>query len=633
MSDTTNALSGSSGANSGLINALAHPTVVNPLAAYQGALQTANSMYEVRQKQAQQAAGEAFLNSIDPATGQPNQALLMQNLKSNPATAMYAQESAQRGQNLDTTTYNLHNARLDSVMSGAGQLIADNPNGIPGEALRAYITQQRQLNNLSDQEAQAALSQISGDPRANTALVLRGIGHGLAAKTALDAAKPPTGTADVGGRVVTTQTNPQLGTSNAPTLTVGPGVTTGPPVGGTVNTKLPVDDQGVIPLDANGNPTRPPKRWDDFAVPVQKVPGMPTGGQPVPAPGSPAQPGSNAPPPPPLGSTIRSPGAYPGKRSDIPSSLQVASADNSVVPSNLPPATPPSPAVAGDVAAIQGGMAGAQATPTTGTQTAQLGPYLRTAPPSGYTETLNNDIKARTDASMAAPDQRKNLQAGENAFEALRMAGNYTGAGTGTAAALYSWLQARAPQWAIPQGEMTDTAWRQVLAKNLLRFAQESGLRMNTDLGMSEALKGTANADTILPNANREILINDIGNARQRLAQTLLMPSPSGDGAVVSHFQNYTSDTDPRAFAWDLRSADERQAIEDEVAKDKSGKAEKRLNKGLEDAYRLGLIKLPQQRSEAAPASTGGPPAAPNPVVSAPTNALAMATPANALAA
>lgn len=65
MSDTTNALSGSSGANSGLINALAHPTVVNPLAAYQGALQTAKSDYEVQQLRANKAIGDILQQSTD----------------------------------------------------------------------------------------------------------------------------------------------------------------------------------------------------------------------------------------------------------------------------------------------------------------------------------------------------------------------------------------------------------------------------------------------------------------------------------------------------------------------------------------------------------------------------------------
>ena len=40
-------------------------------------LTTAGAMYDLRLKQAHEAAGQAFLNSIDPATGQPNQALLM----------------------------------------------------------------------------------------------------------------------------------------------------------------------------------------------------------------------------------------------------------------------------------------------------------------------------------------------------------------------------------------------------------------------------------------------------------------------------------------------------------------------------------------------------------------------------
>ncbi|HEY2615984.1 MAG TPA: hypothetical protein VGI78_01470 [Acetobacteraceae bacterium] len=181
---------------------------------------------------------------------------------------------------------------------------------------------------------------------------------------------------------------------------------------------------------------------------------------------------------------------------------------------------------------------------------------------------------------------------------------------------------------------MSETAWREVLAKNMLRFAQSSGMRMNTDLGLSEALQGTANADTLLPGANRHILIDDLGRARQRMAQTDTVPQPDVTGAVIDHVRNYTRDTDSRAFVYDLMSPAERKAIDDEIAKDKSGKVGKRFDKGLEDASRLGYIKPPG--APVTPGRQGSAQPVMPPAMTPPPNALAAANiagPANALAA
>ncbi len=646
MGDSINALNQQS-RQSSLLGILANPTVANPLAAISAGTQAASQVMDLREKRARQATGQAFLNAIDPKTGQFSADRLNQNLAADPNTAMNAQQSSQQGVTNATNAYSLHMTRLSASDNAMSALRAQYGNNPPQAAINAAIDQEVARGIFTQAEGATAKAQYGADPAANGQLILRNHIANLSAQAGLLATNPELGTQNIGGAIVGTAQQP-IAAPNAGVLTSAGGVTTGPPPGTVLET-------GQWVADGKGG-----RVWQAGRVPASSV--VSPGGAPFPASGTPAG-ASTAPPPPPTNSTVRSPGAYapPVANAPPPPSPGVSVGGKASAPGPQSQNAPPAGAVSSDVAVIQGGMQTAQnapssavpgavaaAGPAAGTQTAQnyppagtplspsvvqtpQGPFLPSGPPSGYNETLNNDIKTHTDASLGASDQRKNLQAGENAFEALRLAGNYTGSGTGTAAALYGWLQARAPQWAIPQGDMTDTAWRQVLAKNLLRFAQESGLRMNTDLGMNEALKGTANADAILPNANREILINDIGNTRQRLAQTLLMPSPTGDGSVVKHFQNYTSDTDPRAFAWDLRSGPERAAIEAEVAKDKSGKAEKRLNQGLEDANRLGLIKLPSTapRSQAAPAPG-------NPVAAAPANALLAASggaPANALAA
>jgi hypothetical protein len=241
------------------------------------------------------------------------------------------------------------------------------------------------------------------------------------------------------------------------------------------------------------------------------------------------------------------------------------------------------------------------------------------APPQGQPELLQNDIKLKQDASTAIAGQNTRLTAGQNAMEALQMAGNYTGAGTGTAASLYAWLQARGGTgsgslgtggYAVPQGNMSETAWREVLAKNLLRFAQDQGRASGTDLGLETNLASQANADRILPSANRHILIQDIGTLRQQMAQTRAMPDP-GAGTVRDHIASYPTNTDRRGFAWDYYSQPERDAIEAEVHK-KGPAAEKALDRAIEDAVKYHFIPDPRQAPKAA-APASPPPARPAP--------------------
>lgn len=650
MSDLVNALN-TQVRSGGVLGAIANPNVVNPVGAMGAAAAAANSIYQVRAYQAEQAIGGILQQSTDEngnvdynkaqslaANAGPVVQMRMQDMLLN-ASRLRTEQTAQ-GNNFYTTIARagatiMNDASDANVNATFDSLIAAHP------GMRAQYESERQrvLSMQPAQRAQYAYQHLNAALDANDSMHRSPYGQ--------------TTSADIGGtqQPVTTYQGSPYGPGGQ---YVGPGVTRGAQPGQFV--------PGTA-WDPSANGGR--GAWVSVQQPATTVQpgGQPVPGQPGPAPGQrqPPAPASTAPPPPPKGTTVQPlPGRYPqppddtftptmpspttGPRSDIPGGGTQVAAGDTFAPSNVGPAAAPSPAVSGDVAAIQAGRARAQATPTAGTQTAQnvppggmigspilqtpQGPVIRSGPPMGTSEVLQNDIKAHTDAALAAADQRQNLQAGESALEALKLAGNYTGPGTGTAASLYAWLQARAPQWAIPQGQMSDTAWREVLAKNLLRFAQASGMRMNTDLGLSEALQGTANADSILPNANREILIQDLGRARQRVAQTQLMPAPSPNGDVVNHFKTYTTDTDSRAFAWDLYSPAERKAIEAEVAKDP--KAQARLDRGLVDADKVGLIKTPapaprQRQGAVQPAPQSNPllAAAVSPYSSPAANALA----------
>jgi hypothetical protein len=71
MSDTLNSLL-SANRSSSVLQGIANPAQVNPLAAINSAAQTAGNVFQVRQLQAQQAIGDILQQSTDPTTGMVN---------------------------------------------------------------------------------------------------------------------------------------------------------------------------------------------------------------------------------------------------------------------------------------------------------------------------------------------------------------------------------------------------------------------------------------------------------------------------------------------------------------------------------------------------------------------------------
>ena len=182
MSDTLNALVG--GIHGG--GSLPAPVVLNPLGAMQGALQTAGDLYKLRDAQAQEAAGQAFQASIDPATGQPDQAKLMQLLAGNPRAAMAAQAAAQRGQTLDADTYKLHSARMSQANSAIGSLIGQYPNGIPQDAANAAVDREVATGLITPAEAQQLKGTFGSDPRQNSVVATQLYYHNMNNQQQLD---------------------------------------------------------------------------------------------------------------------------------------------------------------------------------------------------------------------------------------------------------------------------------------------------------------------------------------------------------------------------------------------------------------------------------------------------------------
>jgi len=206
------------------------------------------------------------------------------------------------------------------------------------------------------------------------------------------------------------------------------------------------------------------------------------------------------------------------------------------------------------------------------------------------------DIAAYKAAQNAMPDAQKNLAAGEAALEALQLA--RSGPGTATANKWKSFMIAQG----IPGAELLDTGGveaYQIARKNLLRFAQSNGGRVGTDLGLATQIESNPNVETMLSGVNDHILKQDIGLAKQRVAQTLTAPGQGGLGTTEfgkgmgAHLQNFTAKTDPLAFAWDKLLPEERQAHIDQVSKQQGGLD--KLKRSLKIANDTGMIKRPTE--------------------------------------
>src|SRR4051812_37331452 len=138
--DLTNLLAANR--SSSVLQGIANPAQINPLAAITSGNQAAQAEFTTQKMQADRAAGQAFLNSIDPNTGKPNQEQLLRNLRGDPTTAFAAQRSAQEGQTLDTGTYQLHSTKLAGVSSALSELLSRYPGGVPAEAALDLIKKQ-----------------------------------------------------------------------------------------------------------------------------------------------------------------------------------------------------------------------------------------------------------------------------------------------------------------------------------------------------------------------------------------------------------------------------------------------------------------------------------------------------------
>lgn len=191
-----------------ILDQIANPKQVNLLGAYQGANDVARGIWANRQSQANQLAGEAFQNSVNP-DGTPNQARLNQNIvAAGPQAALAAQQASQRGQDLDTSTFDTHMKRLTGVNAAAMALTAQYPNGVPQKAVYDEIDRVGPTYGLTQQEMAQAKASFGPDPVTNSRTIIRNGIANLSAQDALHASRPGTGTVDQGPNLQPIQTAP-----------------------------------------------------------------------------------------------------------------------------------------------------------------------------------------------------------------------------------------------------------------------------------------------------------------------------------------------------------------------------------------------------------------------------------------
>lgn len=617
-------------------NYLAQDDTKSPQDYITGWQQVQKNALDIQNQQAQVEQGKALQQSIDPQTGQFDQVKYNQLLAANPRAARGALQAAQGGVTLDTNTYDLHNKRLTGAMGAMGQLIADNPDGVPADAMHAAIERQRAQGNLTDQEAQQEHAQVSGNPRANTQLILQGLGHGLTVQQQLDAAKPPVSVVNVGGQIVPVQRSGQGASSPTPSIGQGSGsvattLTPGEYMGGGYHYQATQADVDAGRATRVGQDIFMPGPTVNQRTGVPVPPGLQTGGGGpgvVNSDGTPASPKSPprllnvpgsapAPPAPPggaaaapatsgnvgfgaaIGGSTPAPAASPalptppvpptlGPRSDLGGGVQVASV-NALAP-DVGTASPPSPAVAGDVNAILAGIRNRQGTPSTGTQTA----FNTIATGPGTEEALGY----KTSADKLAADNVAAANFQNTQFPYVQALKNY-GEGTKTGPTSDFWNQVagtiRTPlaKLGLNIGTLDDNTQRQdALGKWLANIQSGNPVSAKSDAELAQVLKGSASTH-INETTGADMVKAGLALQRMNVAATRewnTNPALQRQfGTYLNYLGNYNATTDPRAFAIDTYNPDQISRLRAQLKSGSEADAQ-RFEASLALARRNGMI-------------------------------------------
>jgi hypothetical protein len=245
--------------NGNILDMIANPRVANPLAAVTQGLEAARLSNDNKLFQARQAAGQNFLDSINP-DGTTNQARLLSGMKANPGTALAAQPSAQAGQTLSADEQQQRFVRLQYAASGAASLLAKYPGGPPLSAVKQFWDQAVADKHVTPEDEAGAMAAYNDDPSNNRQVILQRLNGNVAAQTALQNSLPSVGTASMPQGLVPVTQAPIMAPNAGAIAQPAGGVATNLSPSEKVQTQptmLPSGQQGNQPVgakyDAAGN--------------------------------------------------------------------------------------------------------------------------------------------------------------------------------------------------------------------------------------------------------------------------------------------------------------------------------------------------------------------------------------------
>ncbi len=556
MSDTLNALQ-TANRTSSVLQSIANPAQVNPLAATQAGISAASSEYDLASKQATLAAGQAYQAAINPQTGEFDPNEMRRQLAARGPAAMAAGAALLNTQNIssDQLKQNLDKARWVNSTSGAllqsgdfsdAAMLGALHNGVAGGILTLPEAQRQLATMPPDAAGRQRWLQEHQDTSASFAEQMQqrfGTRENIVT---------PQGTYN-------TPIPPPR--ANAPTIVTPHG----PTPGATTTATVPFDDQGIIPMDANGVPQRTPKYWGPTTVPVTAVPGVPPGGPPqtMPAPGGPRP----AATPPPTALPPNAPPPLPGQRL-VNGRFQQPPA----------PAQPPA----------------AQQPP------APQQPPVRQQPPQGQPDEVAAAVQHAGDARAKTLTYQRDIQPIEGAITAL--SGADTGRASETLNSLRANIQDITPaflQRMLPTS-LTDPAARKAFEeanKYLTQMQLQAPGGARSDVGAAAA--GAATPSVHISNAAaREVALAVLAQRRLEQSGTLLFNQSGKSGAEFDrHMGAWNTQADPRAFIVDKMTSDERAAYVKGLGGTDTP-AYQQYKKSYQDGVAAGVIPPPVARQK-----------------------------------
>jgi hypothetical protein len=223
MADDLNSLLAANRSSS-VLQGIANPAQVNPLAAMNSAATAARNVYELRDLQAREAAGQAYQGATDE-NGEFSPNRLRQLLSQNPAAAMAAGTTLANTQQISADQLQQNLKKAGWANTAAGSLTRLGPNITPQHALDVLeqgVTQGI-LTPAEFQRQSAEVRALGSDPAKLYSWATQHKYNAMNTQQQLEQEQGRTTLEDVGGAKVPVTTRQSQGPGQPGSATVGPG--------------------------------------------------------------------------------------------------------------------------------------------------------------------------------------------------------------------------------------------------------------------------------------------------------------------------------------------------------------------------------------------------------------------------